>query len=66
MDDCADHIPVIDNPEETPGLTVGCGFSGHGFGISPVAGTLLAQLAAGEKTALDISAFRYDRFKAKI
>ncbi|MDR2616019.1 MAG: FAD-binding oxidoreductase, partial [Oscillospiraceae bacterium] len=47
MDDCADHIPVIDNPEETPGLTVGCGFSGHGFGISPVAGTLLAQLAAG-------------------
>ena len=66
MDDSADHIPVIDNPAETPGLTIGCGFSGHGFGISPVAGTLLAQLAAGEKTVLDISAFRYDRFKAKI
>jgi len=66
VDDCADHIPVIDNPEETPGLTIGCGFSGHGFGISPVAGTLLAQLAAGEQTVLDISAFRYDRFKAKV
>ena len=65
IDDCADHIPVIDNPPETEGLTVGCGFSGHGFGISPVAGLLLAQLAAGEKTVLDISAFRYDRFKAR-
>jgi sarcosine oxidase subunit beta len=66
LDDCADHIPVIDNPEETPGLTVGCAFSGHGFGISPVVGMLLAQLAAGEKTALDVGAFRYDRFKAKV
>jgi sarcosine oxidase subunit beta len=66
LDDCADHIPVIDNPEETPGLTVGCGFSGHGFGISPVAGTLLADLAAGDAPTLDISRFRYDRFRAKI
>jgi sarcosine oxidase subunit beta len=66
MDDCADHIPVMDNPAETEGLTVGCAFSGHGFGISPVAGLLLAQLAAGEKTALDVSAFKYDRFKAKV
>jgi sarcosine oxidase subunit beta len=66
MDDCADHIPVIDNPEETPGLTIGCAFSGHGFGISPIAGLLLAQLASGEETALPVDKFRYDRFRAKI
>jgi sarcosine oxidase subunit beta len=66
IDDCADHIPVMGNPQETPGLTVGCAFSGHGFGISPVAGLLLAQLAAGEKTALDVSRFSYDRFRAKV
>ncbi|MDR2367500.1 MAG: FAD-binding oxidoreductase [Deltaproteobacteria bacterium] len=66
IDDCADHIPVIGNPEETPGLTVACGLSGHGFGISPVVGLLLAQLAAGEETSLDVSKFRYDRFRAKV
>jgi len=66
MDDCADHIPVMSNPPETPGLTVGCGFSGHGFGISPVAGLLLAQLAAGEETVLPVDAFQFDRFMAKV
>jgi sarcosine oxidase subunit beta len=66
LDDCADHIPVIGNPEETPGLTIGCGFTGHGFGIAPIAGHLLAQLAAGEETTLDLGKFRYDRFRAKV
>ncbi|MDR2671187.1 MAG: FAD-binding oxidoreductase [Oscillospiraceae bacterium] len=66
LDECVDHIPVMDNPEETPGLTVGCGFSGHGFGISPVVGTLLADLVVGDAPLLDVSKFKYDRFKAKI
>jgi sarcosine oxidase subunit beta len=66
MDDCADHIPVIGNPDETPGLTIGCGFSGHGFGISPIAGLLLAQLAMGEETTLDLSRLKYNRFRAKV
>lgn len=66
IDDCADHIPVISHIEEVPGLIIGCAFSGHGFGISPIAGMLLAEMANGEETTLDISAFRYDRFKAKI
>jgi sarcosine oxidase subunit beta len=66
IDDCADHIPVIGNPAETPGLTVGCGFSGHGFGLSPVAGLLLSQLALGQETALPLDKFRCDRFKAKV
>jgi sarcosine oxidase subunit beta len=66
IDECADHVPVIGRTDEVPGLVFGCAFSGHGFGISPVVGTLLAELAAGEKTTLDISAFDYDRVKAKI
>jgi sarcosine oxidase subunit beta len=66
IDECIDHVPVMGYVDEVPGLVMGCAFSGHGFGISPVAGTLLAELAAGEKTTLDISAFRYDRFKARI
>jgi sarcosine oxidase subunit beta len=66
IDDCADHIPVIDTPAETPGLTIGCAFSGHGFGISPVVGTIIASLAVEEEPILPVSAFRYDRFKAKV
>lgn len=66
IDDSADHVPVISHVDEVPGLILACAFSGHGFGISPTVGTLLTQMALGEDTILDVSAFRYDRFQAKI
>lgn len=61
-----DGIPVISKVEEVPGLLLACGFTGHGFGISPVVGQLLAQLAAGETPMLNLQEFRYDRFHAVI
>lgn len=61
-----DGIPVISKVEEVPGLLLACGFTGHGFGISPVVGQLLAQLAAGETPMLSLQEFRYDRFHAAI
>lgn len=66
IDVCVDHVPVISHVKEVPGLILACAFSGHGFGISPTVGTLLSQMALGEETSLDVSDFRYDRFKAKI
>lgn len=63
MDDCVDHIPVIDTSDEVPGLVIGCGFSGHGFGISPAVAEILAQLAVGEKPQLNIDPFKFNRFK---
>ena len=66
IDECVDHVPVISKVEEVPGLILACGFTGHGFGISPTVGMLLSQMALGEETTLDVQAFRYDRFKAKI
>ncbi len=63
IDDCADHVPVISTVEEVPGLVVACGFSGHGFGISPAAGMLVSELAAGTETTVDISALGYHRFR---
>jgi len=66
IDECADHIPVISKVDEVPGLIVACGFSGHGFGISPAVGTLLAEMAMDKPLTLDLSELRYDRFKAKI
>lgn len=66
IDDCADHIPVISHVEEVPGLILACGFSGHGFGISPTVGLLLSEMVMDQPTTLSVSAFKYDRFKAKI
>jgi sarcosine oxidase subunit beta len=66
IDDCKDHVPVISHVEEVPGLILACAFCGHGFGISPTIGMLLSEMVEGAHTTLDISAFRYDRFKAKI
>ncbi len=66
IDVCADQVPVISQVEEVPGLILACAFTGHGFGIAPTVGTLLSQMVLREKTVLDISNFRYDRFQAKI
>lgn len=66
IDVCADHVPILSHVEEVPGLILACGFSGHGFGIAPTVGTLLSQMVFHEETVLDVKAFRYDRFKAKI
>lgn len=62
----ADGVPVLGEIKEVPGLIAACAFTGHGFGISPIVGTLLAEIAREENTTLDLSAFRYDRFKAVI
>ena len=64
-DQMFDQIPVLSNIDEIPGLTMACGFTGHGFGIAPATGMLLAELVAGEETTLPLDAFRYDRFKPK-
>lgn len=65
-DESADGVPVISKIDEVPGLTVACAFTGHGFGISPIVGLLLAEMVCDEETTLDVSAFRYDRFKAEL
>lgn len=66
VDESADHVPVISFVEEVPGLILACGFSGHGFGISPTVGKLLSEMIINKAPSIDLSEFRYDRFKAKI
>ena len=62
IDWCEDKVPVISKVESVPGLILGCGFSGHGFGIAPSAGTVLAELACDETPCIDISGLAYERF----
>lgn len=64
LDLCYDGVPVISEVDEVPGLILACGFTGHGFGTAPAVGLMLSQMALGEKTVVDISSLRYDRFKA--
>ena len=62
IDVTPDAIPVISHVAEVPGLTIGTGFSGHGFGIGPGAGRLLADLVTGRPPVVDPHDFRLSRF----
>ena len=65
LDEAFDGVPFLSPVEEAPGLILACGFTGHGFGTAPAVGLMLAQMAMGQETVVDISALRYDRFKPK-
>lgn len=64
LDLSIDGVPVISHIDEVPGLILACAFTGHGFGTAPAVGYMLAQMVEGKKTAVDITALRYDRFKS--
>ena len=62
IDATPDGVPVIDAVSDVPGLYLASGFSGHGFGIGPGAGLLMAQLLTGAAPCVDPSPFRFGRF----
>ena len=57
-----DHNFIVDRLPEPSNVTVGAGFSGHGFKFTPAIGELLVQLAMGERDTLPI--FAIDRFQS--
>ncbi|MFT4014751.1 MAG: FAD-binding oxidoreductase [Paracoccus sp. (in: a-proteobacteria)] len=62
MVDCTpDAIAVIGPVASHPGLFVSAGHSGHGFGIGPAAGRLVAELIRGVRPSVDPRPFRYER-----
>jgi glycine/D-amino acid oxidase-like deaminating enzyme len=62
IDVMPDAIPVISPVEKVPGFFIATGFSGHGFGIGPGAGRLVADMVAGDPTLVDPTPFRLGRF----
>jgi glycine/D-amino acid oxidase-like deaminating enzyme len=62
IDVTPDAVPVIDRVEALPGFFLATGFSGHGFGIGPGAGRLIADLVAGDAPVVDPAPFRFARF----
>jgi len=63
IDVTPDAVPVIGPVSSIPGFYIASGFSGHGFGIGPGAGQLMAEIVTGSNTSVDPSPFRFDRFK---
>jgi glycine/D-amino acid oxidase-like deaminating enzyme len=62
IDALPDVVPVLDQVASIDGLWVSTGFSGHGFGIGPGAGKLMANLIQGNPVDYDLSRFRLGRF----
>jgi glycine/D-amino acid oxidase-like deaminating enzyme len=62
IDVTPDAVPVIDRVEALPGFFLATGFSGHGFGIGPGAGRLIADLVAGDAPVVDPAPFCFNRF----
>ncbi len=61
IDTMPDVVPVIDRAP-TDGLVIATGLSGHGFGIGPGLGRVVADLVAGRAVGHDLSRFRLSRF----
>ena len=62
IDATPDAVPVISAIAAKPGLFMASGFSGHGFGLGPGAGKLMAQIVVGESPCVDPQPFRFERF----
>jgi glycine/D-amino acid oxidase-like deaminating enzyme len=61
IDSLPDIVPIVDHAP-LPGLTIATGMSGHGFGIGPGMGRVVADLVAGWPVGHDLSRFRFSRF----
>lgn len=62
IDVTPDAVPVISAIDRVPGFFMASGFSGHGFGIGPAAGRLMADLVTNRTPLVDPKAFRFNRF----
>ncbi|MGB2933165.1 MAG: FAD-binding oxidoreductase [Methyloceanibacter sp.] len=62
VDATPDGVPVISGVPSLPGFYIASGFSGHGFGIGPGAGQLMADLVMGDTPIVDPTPYRYGRF----
>jgi glycine/D-amino acid oxidase-like deaminating enzyme len=61
IDTLPDVVPIVDHAP-IPGLTIATGMSGHGFGIGPGMGRVVADLVTGGHVGHDLGRFRFARF----
>ena len=61
IDSLPDVVPILDHAP-IPGVTIATGMSGHGFGIGPGIGRVVADLVTGRAVGHDLARFRLSRF----
>jgi glycine/D-amino acid oxidase-like deaminating enzyme len=64
IDSTPDGVPGIGTVDEVPGFILAAGFSGHGFGIGPGAGHLIADIVTGAEPIVDPKPYHPKRFEA--
>ena len=62
VDSTPDGVPGIGEMSRLRGLVLAAGFSGHGFGIGPGAGHLIADIVSGAAPLVDPRPYHPDRF----
>ncbi|MBP0616364.1 NAD(P)/FAD-dependent oxidoreductase [Jiella mangrovi] len=62
IDSTPDGVPVIDDGVGPQGFVLAAGFSGHGFGIGPGAGRLVADIVTGRTPSVEHRQYRLSRF----
>jgi len=62
IDSTPDGVPVIDADIGIPGLVLAAGLSGHGFGIGPGVGHLIADMLLARPPIAETKAYRLARF----
>ncbi|MCF3643363.1 FAD-binding oxidoreductase, partial [Rhizobium sp. TRM95111] len=66
IDSTPDGVPAIGETAAVPGLILAAGFSGHGFGIGPGAGHLVADIVTGSTPLVDPRPYHPDRFSRSV
>jgi glycine/D-amino acid oxidase-like deaminating enzyme len=62
VDSTPDGVPGIGEIPSIPGFVLAAGFSGHGFGIGPGAGHLIADIVTGDAPIVDPRPYHPRRF----
>ena len=62
IDVTPDAVPVLGEDHRLPGLYLATGLSGHGFGIGPAIGRIMADALRGRSPGHDLNRFRSSRF----
>jgi glycine/D-amino acid oxidase-like deaminating enzyme len=66
IDSTSDGVPAIGEVEAVPGLILAAGFSGHGFGIGPGAGHLVADIVTGAPPLVDPTPYHPARLNTSV
>ncbi len=62
IDAMPDVVPIVDRAPSLPGLIIATGMCGHGFGIGPGFGRVVARMVGNQQPEHDLRRFRFNRF----